>query len=105
MQEEADKYAKARAEAKELGCTQYIDTMVYCLCPPNQTRTYYRTGKPDSCGKQFEEMYACLRLKLKMTDEARYDMLRKLQRKDEHSPTHEIWEFRQDAEKSWNEIK
>ncbi|KAH9261742.1 hypothetical protein BASA81_000398 [Batrachochytrium salamandrivorans] len=93
-----------KEEARQLECMPYVDTMVYCLCPPNQTRTYYRTGKPDSCARQFDDMYLCMRLKLKMGDEKRTEALAKLKRRGEHSPTHTIWELRSedDANEAWN---
>ena len=96
-----DKYVKAKQESKNLECMQYLDTFLFCLIPPNQIRTYYRIGQPDSCAIQFKEMMLCFRLKLKMSDEERYDQLMKLQRKGKYSPTDSIWQFREDPAADW----
>lgn len=96
-----EKFAKAKEDSRNLSCREYMDATVFCFCPPNQIRSYYRIGRADNCSRQMQEFFQCVRLKARMPDERRFEMMMKLQRKGEYSPTSSIWDFRESAQEAW----
>lgn len=86
-------------------CTEYLDVMMYCFGIRYQLSSYYRTGNVDDCKKQRSQFFLCLQLKMNRPDEERYEMWRKLKRRDEFAFTAGIWPMRKDPAADWPNIR
>ena len=93
-------------EAYQLGakenCVERIDALFYCFSPVHQVGTYYAFGLVDPCRTQMSDFYDCLRLKMNLSADEKRKLIRKMNQRDEFSPTKGVWEFREDPEKDWN---
>mmetsp|Transcript_16322 Transcript_16322/g.31673 ORF Transcript_16322/g.31673 Transcript_16322/m.31673 type:complete len:121 (+) Transcript_16322:61-423(+) len=92
---------KAVQIGTNVNCVEHLDALMYCYSPANQVSTYYQRGTVDDCQHMQSNLWKCLKLKTHRDLKEKEDLLREITATSNHSPTQEIWEFKDDPSATW----
>lgn len=85
---------------RRLSCTVKFDALWFCYSPVHQLQQYYRLGNLDNCTQKWSDLFDCLNLKTKRSDEVE-EILETREKAKRH-----VWSFRspEEAASNWNEL-